>query len=401
MKTSKILSALFIISLPFQENIYVGGLSISFILMSVLSLYVFFTHLGNFNFIVKHSKIFRYFFVFLIGIAVIEFFHPNSALKNIFRSFFFIIGSVLLATLLINKNGIRFIAQMYVISGLLVAFNLVYNGYGLLLNGQATSTYESNLVRDQIGKEVSILQDLNNLAFNLGLSALMASGFIIFSKEKKNRKYFVIVLVITFIGMIVTMSRGALLTVIVTILFFSFYFKIGGVKKFLIPIIFASLILYLVPATYFSRFNIDLSRNASESDARSLVFNASTNAILEEGLFGVGEGNFWSEWGRNSEFARDGWNRVRVLGTHNLFFQIIINWGIIGFALFSLVLSKVYSFMPKRTDITLDSFLFVVIFVSGLLYMAQIHNLNTKDFMILFSVGIIQEMEKRINIIKS
>lgn len=399
MKISKIFTASFIISLPFQENIYASGFSLSFILMALLATYVLFYRWGSLNFIIKHSKIFRCFLFFLMSITVIETFHSNAAYKDILRSFFILGGTVLLATILLNKNGIVFIAKMYLISGILVAFNLLLFGYGVLLGGAATSFYEADLIRDQIAGGVTIEQDFNNLAFNQGVSALIAASFLFFSNDKKNRHYFFIGLVITFIGMIVTMSRGGLITLMGTVLFLFYYFKVGGVKKFLLPIAFLFLITTFVPATYFTRFNIDLSKDAAEKEGRARVFNVSINTILEEGVFGVGEGNYWSDWGKSSDFARYSARGVSVSGTHNLFFQIIINWGIISISIFIIFLYTIYSFRPKRNDNSTESYLFILIFVASLLYMAQIHNLQTKDFMILFSIGIIQEMNKKFMLI--
>jgi putative inorganic carbon (hco3(-)) transporter len=395
MKVSQILIGLFIISFPFQENIYVRGFSMSFIAMGLLSLYVFFNHYGRLKQIISHSKIVKYFVYFLIGISIIEFLHPNASIANIIRVGYILISSIMIVSIMYSKKNLIFIANAYVISGIFVGLNLVFFGYSILLGGNATSFNDASIIRDRIVENISINQDINNLAFNQGLSSLLGAVFFFISDKKRKKYFYLVALLITFMGMIVTMSRGGLITVIGTVVFTIYYFKISVTKKILFPILFLFILVLVTPSAYFSRFNINLSKDVAKQEGRARVFNSSVDALVDEGLLGVGEGNYWSVWGKSSKLAKYYGQKIRVIGTHNLFFQITLNWGIIGILLFLMVIYTIISYRPSRYNNDTESYLFIVVFISSLLYMAQIHNLQTKDFIILYSFGIIQEFRIR------
>lgn len=359
--------------------------------MSIIAIYVVFKHNGMLMHNLKTSKILRGFVIFLITISIVEAFHPNASYSNIIRSFMICASAVMIASVFMSDAGIEYIARTYVVSGALVAIYMFFSGYFVLLSSNATSFNEAELIRFKLISELKIDQDFNNLAFNQGLSFLLASVFFLKGSSNKIRSWYLIIMVLTFVGLTVTMSRGGFVTVLLSFLTVLIYFRIDAKRKWGIVMLFLVIILLLIPSAVLSRMDFGLGRNSEMNDGRSKVFAASMDAIVNEGALGVGEGNFWSDWGKNSGFARYSGAGVSVRGTHNLFFQIIINWGLIGIITFVILLFQIFHFRPPRNEPNTTSLIFITVFVASLLYMAQIHNLQTKDFIILISVGIIHE----------
>lgn len=65
-------------------------------------------------------------------------------------------------------------------------------------------------------------------------------------------------------------------------------------------------------------------------------------------MTGVGAGNFWNKWGFDHDFASGSAFSINVSGLHNIFLQVMVNWGLPGLLAFIVVVWQAYRCLPIR-----------------------------------------------------
>jgi len=140
-------------------------------------------------------------------------------------------------------------------------------------------------------------------------------------------------------------SRGGVVIAFVGCASVMYAARVPFLKTIFVASLIGAVLAIWVPDAVWYRmtFSMDSSQGRLE-DSRARVFMAAVEHLPEYVLTGVGAGNFYGPWGLGSKFGKNG----RVGGAHNVFFQLMIYWGLAGLLSHLAVLWQVYRCLPKR-----------------------------------------------------
>jgi hypothetical protein len=212
-------------------------------------------------------------------------------------------------------------------------------------------------------------------------------------KSLIKRPWYYFIIVGSFLNFYILDSRtGVLLSILLTLLYFS-YFKM--VKKSHIVLILLSLIFLISNYNVYFEENFLIYTTSEQKfqniDGRSKIYYAFFNNLNEIFWTGVGHGNFVKDWGYETEFTVYGYHEGKVVtssvqSAHNFFFQLVINGGISILIFFVALLKKGYQFLPKRNsdDIIMHGIFLYSCTMFFLLFLS--HNFSYKEFSIFFAI---------------
>jgi O-antigen ligase len=114
-------------------------------------------------------------------------------------------------------------------------------------------------------------------------------------------------------------------------------------------------------------------------EGRAAVYTAALKHLPEYIVSGVGAGDFWKAWGRQSDFS---WANGSMHGAHNGLIQVTIYWGVPGLLALGIMLYFAYRCLPRfyGTE-ALSLGLFGVSVTLGL-YIMMMHVVSFKGFSI-------------------
>ncbi len=166
-------------------------------------------------------------------------------------------------------------------------------------------------------------------------SILTLGGYLFFSKNKKEKIFFLVSLMIIFVGLIVSFSRSAWLAFVSTniLLFLYFLFKknFKYCKRIILVLSGLLLIFFLIFFCYQSLF-ISRIKTQSRLEKKSIserveLVNESKEIIKKNWLFGVGVGNYTLVSYKNDSEKRPIWQHQPV---HNIYLLMWSELGILG-----------------------------------------------------------------------
>jgi len=259
----------------------------------------------------------------------------------------------------------------------------------------------------------------NNRAFgitgaalsNLTVSALIASiTFLIISNNRRRTLKYLAFASILFLGLVMTQSRGAWLSFVLSFLFISYLFRkksIPGTTKKLYQIFFLGLFLVLILFFVFQSVFIGISHRVEQIQylevgtiqIRLILWDAAIRAFLANPMNGIGLGQFplfsdkFSDIGKSEIFKEN----IEGLSAHNILLSYLSETGIIGilallFFYFSITKLAAKSFNRIDLDENLDiviilrAFLFFVV-ISSIYAGAWFWGLNGTQFMIFLAMS--------------
>jgi O-antigen ligase len=117
-------------------------------------------------------------------------------------------------------------------------------------------------------------------------------------------------------------------------------------------------------------------------ESRAELYTVALQHFPDYFISGVGAGNYFNKWGIQNGFAIRSYKVGNiVVGVHNSFLQVVINWGLIGLLAFLAVIWRAYRCLPKKIYAKDDLALGILgISVALALWLLQSHNFYIKDF---------------------
>lgn len=331
----------------------------------LIGLYFLYLVKNNFKlFFTSNQKNIIYFLLFVILLMCLtSFLSINSALT--FGAFIrFILLSITLLIIIdysnIDKQIVFYILYGLVLAGITHTIYLLstINIVEFLLQIKNPDVGFSKA--REYGTDVSLFDNINRL----GEHILVSIGALIslFLYKKINRVFFIGILLVLIIGVLFTMSRQALLTLVMMLFVFSFYMKFT--KKSLIqisfvgiPLIFSIMVYYIEDLMFF--YEVLVVENFSSIDASDTSISnrlerqiAGIKVIIENPL-GLGYGTI-KQYVINNGLG----------DTHHFFLNVTLQLGVIGGFAF-LLLWGFNSIMYFRNKNIL--FLWIPIFIIGLM----------------------------------
>jgi O-antigen ligase len=239
---------------------------------------------------------------------------------------------LVVASYKIQKSDFDTLKVSILIGGFIAAVYVIY-GFAI---GQSHGVDVRSTVK--VGESTS---DPNTIAFSLLIPTSVCIQMIIENKNKVKKGLLWAVFIIILFSIIVTGSRGGLLGTGAIIIIYILSMK-KRISYGIIFIILAIILLSFTPDYFMERWRGALDSGGA---GRTTIWYVGFKSLEKYWAFGAGLHNFTTAY---SEFAffdiSKGWDRE----AHNIYIEILVELGIVGFSLMILAMMKHYQIMQSR-----------------------------------------------------
>ena len=375
-----------LLTLFFIKNINFNFAYFVFLIQSVI--FLFSIRTIKLSYKKKRFLIFSLLF-FLFFIAIFSSLFSNLPSKVLRASFIIFIPSFLIMFLTFSDNSpyetFRYVlkVQMYigVFLSLVAIFIFLFGKVSmvagksvLVINLGSITFYQLIMGQPPIYRLSSLTSNPNTLGIILMFSQISTIYLYKIKNMKKNK--FLFFYLIQIVTLLLTQSRGAILTSILMI--FLFYFvgsntSIRKIKVFIITFALSTTGIYLI---VMNKLSI-LARFMDGFNSRELAWNVILNSIKENPFIGIG-------FGLSGELV------TYDLGikAHNVYLNVLVEIGWIGFLFFCLlwILGVIYSFQGVKNNRKnpLIKYTYTIIFV--MLFSLMFHQMIENKLLVYDSV---------------
>lgn len=375
-----------IASIPLQESVpTVGGMSLSFIMLGLATMYIVLCRGREFSRICQHP-------IFLalggfVGVGLfMELVNESDGFKEIFKISFMVLGGIVIASMCRDKEALKVALYGFLFGSFVTAIVLILSMYGKLSALSAGSFIEASHMRQQYSGENPLEGNLNQIAFLIAQGAVAGLALAFAEKQVYRRMFLFTLCAFCIVGTFLPMSRSGILTLFVSGGAVMFIRGILNIRVLVASLVFGVLIVALVPDVVWTRFTIsteNLEGKDLTQDARVNMYSRVVENLPDVIWTGVGISNYYGAWGEQHGFSI---GHKSILGTHNCFAQVTMYWGLPGLLAFSLVLWKGYRYVPK--PINQDGLLvgLVGVCLAMLLRSIFMHQLYDKGFSVAFGL---------------
>ena len=371
-----------IILLPLQSNLpKFGEASFLFIIFGVSMYYLVLFRPGVLGRMLPHPVILAGFAFVGIGLLM-EFVHGSPGSLWQVRSYFMMfIGATLIASLSRDRQALRSGLYALMLAGVWVSGFLLLTVYGDLSSADSSNYLEATAVRGRTITESSLEDSWSTVAFFTAQGAVVALALGMTTKARLRHYVFLATGAFCAIATFLTMSRSGILVLVVAAAAVLYVHGIMRARVIKVAVIFGVVILLWVPEVVFNRLTITSERTPSRYvDGRRDVYNAVIENLPEYVLTGVGVNHFYGDWGMRTGF-RIG-RRAGVKGTHNIFAQVTVYWGLLALLALLVLVWQAYRCLPQRYSAEPLGLCLLGIAVSLMVYSMFMHNLEHKEFSI-------------------
>jgi O-antigen ligase len=217
---------------------------------------------------------------------------------------------------------------------------------------------------------------MNAMAFVVAQGTSVALALTLTARTLRRRYLFLGITLLCLIATFLPMSRSGVVIVVISCAAILFVSGVRFGKIILMTVVIGATLVTLVPASVWSRMTFSTQVREHEGDARAQVYTAALEYLPDYIVTGIGVDSFWGSWGKRSRFA----GRHGVSGTHNVFIQVTIYWGLVGLLPLVLLVWQAYRYFPKYCGNDALALCLLGICISLLLWMMVVHNLYAKEF---------------------
>jgi O-antigen ligase len=189
----------------------------------------------------------------------------------------------------------------------------------------------------------------------LGQCATISLLFILFSRTNKLAVVFPILCIVK------CGSRSAIIGIVVAVMVYAFAKVFEGKKVFQkrpteYPYVVGTLIMGILLASVYQFITLVAYLDPGSLTGRVSIWQSSLEIVKESSLFGLGWG--WSDRAIESQLLN-----VWASSAHNAVLEFAFSTGIVGLAIFMLLISKGFAYFGNLTS--LEKSLFISLFVTG------------------------------------
>lgn len=304
-------------------------------------------------------------FGFVIVGILIENKHPYEDFFDLYRIAQMMCGALVFAVLQRNKAALNATYFAIIATGTLLATALMTYSYDEISTAEARDYQEASVIRGT-ADIFSLGLNMNAMASYLALAFSMTLTCVILAKRKSIALLLLPLAVIEMIAAFIPMSRSGMILIsalIINVLARTLFAKQGRRILSALFVVCALIIAFsFVPSSALNRFSFSTEFDGYlYEDARTMVYALSVKSIQENFMWGVGIGNFHTQWGLQNGFERNGY----TIGAHNCYMQVWIAWGVFAFILLvgiSIALIKNFKETSAGSfhDIMLSNMLFFI-----------------------------------------
>jgi len=278
------------------------------------------------NRIVKppRSAIYWALFLFWGSISVLWAVEPSDALRQLATSTALIIFYLVAVSFRITEEEFKWVVRLAILGGFLAATFAVYE-YSAGINwaqGSGASLVERGSL---IVGETEVNPDFFALKLIIPISLAVAA--FLAARSWWGRLLSFCALAITVLALLLTMSRSALLSLLVLIIVFLVRLRLY--RRLLPVVLLGSILLAAMPASFFRRI-----QEATETGGagRTDIWRASLEMLKHYPLVGTGLGNFVIVYRQYAGYSPKFHGFTR--SPHNTYLDVLVELGVLGFGLF-------------------------------------------------------------------
>jgi putative inorganic carbon (HCO3(-)) transporter len=215
----------------------------------------------------------------------------------------------------ITRQELTRLFQLAVVGGAITSAILIYEVHRLGVQDRATLIFGNREANP------------NDVAISLLLPFALVLGGMLSAQGMLRKVLLGCALVLNATAVYLTMSRGALVALAVTLVVF--LFNAGALRRMVLPVLVIVLPVFLLPSMFFNRL---AEAPEGRGTGRLDIFIAGKEIVKHNPVIGVGLANFPVVYEQYSGYAPI--FRGYHLDPHNMFLQVWAETGVIGFALF-------------------------------------------------------------------
>jgi hypothetical protein len=362
--------------LPLEAHIrQVPNFSIMFLMFAVLAGYIAIKRLRSLDRVWMHP-VFVAAYIFIGLSAAVELANPSSRFETIGRFAMMIAGALFVASLCRDRTALKMLMYGYVGAALWLGTLLFLTSYGTLSGVVATDSQEASIARVEAFRDSPIQGNLNRLAYSCVQGGVVALAFTLGGASVPRRNIFTLIGIFCLVASSLPMSRQA---IIIDFVACTAMLKAYGIRKgkvWLLAGLIAASAVFIVPDAIWSRMVI----SNDKKDARASFYEQAIRDVDDYWFMGVGEGNYFKNWGFDNGYAGLNVDTMTVSGVHNAWLQVLIFWGVFALLAFLAIIWQAYRCVPKRCGGDPLALALLGLAVSLLLLLPFTHNIENKVF---------------------
>lgn len=288
---------------------------------------------------------------------------------EVFRLLFFVIFIYLLYALLKYTNEIFKYIYALIAAGLILSLSIMANFF--------YSDIPIYLLQKGVIQEGGILKNVSAAGGMLAVSIPLNISAVFINSEKNKRKLFFIFLVIQVIALLLTNSRAAILSVLISSGYIHYFLARKYLKKTLLVILGVSIILFIISPGIFQLVLLYFRVDRVFENTRYYLWDIAMSIFKDNPVFGVGPGMFKEHIYDYLPVRLNGWDEQQIewvysyagIGhAHNFFLFYLAELGIIGLlaALFLPILFISFSYTTSKLVKTNKKLYSVAVGITGM-----------------------------------
>jgi hypothetical protein len=361
-----------IIVLVSQDRSLIAGFSLSSVVFFMCGVYVLLRRPRPLARVLS-DRLFVTVYILLGLASLIEFFHPAASYSEIFRITQMFVGAIIIASLCRDRSALRAAMHGYLIAGVWLSAQLFLTSFGVLGGATATDFEEASRLRQEVFKDASVYFS-SLVSINAAVVALAST---LTARAPHRRYLYLTIAVFCAIAGSLTLSRSAVIMLIGSLATVVFASGVKRGRTIFIVAVTGAAIFMLIPDVVWSRFTLQMDTQRGHHEARVRLYIAAMENLPDYVMTGVGAGNFWGAWGRQTNFHV---GTQSVSGAHNVFLQVIIYWGLPALLTLIAVVWQAYRCFPRRCGADVLSLQLLGVSVAALIMSFSMHSLYAKDF---------------------
>jgi O-antigen ligase len=183
----------------------------------------------------------------------------------------------------------------------------------------------------------------DGLAMTLLLPISLAFGYFLTFKRLLPKACMLVAIAITTLGLFLTMSRGAVVALVVMLFVYLYRLKAGS--RLVAPMILLTLLLAFMPASFFLRFQ---QAGSSGGSGRLDIWKVGITAFEHYGLVGAGFFNFPFAYTNYAGEAHHYEGNYR--DSHNIYLAMGVELGVVGLCFFGLAVRSQFRAAGRSKD---------------------------------------------------
>jgi len=318
-----------VLCFPFLPTMAIVGL----LLISLVSFAIKLLHDDSFKFTKTGLDLYIILFAVIIGISGITSFDRSTSINIALVYIVFILSYFLFTNTLTTKKQFVTALIMLLSGGIIVSFIGIYQ---YIFGFSAGNVWiDSDMFSEIDTRVVSTFENPNVLGEYLLIIIPIAIAYFFESGSIKTKLSSFIAAVILVLCMVFTFSRGCWIGMIVSFGILSLFYDRRYVWAGFILLLFAPLYL---PESIIQRFLSVGNTTDTSTSYRVYIWFGTIDMLKDYWLTGIGLG----EGAFNVIYPHYSYSAIVAPHSHNLYLQILVENGIVGFVLFSVLMIAFY-----------------------------------------------------------